>query len=175
MVRRLNHHKAAYKMIQETIVVPPIELTLFWGGDVLLRIGLAWAEGPALEPVRSTSGKELASALERYLRGERVQWPDLPLDFGTLSPFTGAVLSTLRKQVGWGKLITYGQLASLSGRPRAARAVGAVMRNNRWPLVVPCHRVIGGTGGLTGFGPGLPMKEYLLGLESSWPLKMDPI
>ncbi len=59
----------------------------------------------------------------------------------------------------------YGWLAARAGAPRSARAVGRVMAGNRFPLLYPCHRVIGADGKLVGFGPGLPMKTYLLERE----------
>ena len=158
-------------MSKETITLPPIDLTLHWRGDFLERIDLAWSQGPERISGKSTFCLRMAGALERYLSGSPVEWPDLPLDSTRLSPFIRKVLLTLMEQVGWGEVITYGRLAERCGNPRAARAVGAAMRTNPWPLVVPCHRVIGSTGALTGFGPGLPMKEYLLGLEASWPLR----
>jgi methylated-DNA-[protein]-cysteine S-methyltransferase len=156
---------------KELIVAPPLELAMHWRGDRLVRIDLAWAKGSVTTPGGSTFRLHLSETLARYLGGSPVDWPDLPLDFGLMPEFSKQVLSTLRDRVGWGELITYGRLAESCGNPRAARAVGAVMRANPWPLIVPCHRVIGSTGRLTGYGPGLAMKEYLLGLESSWPMK----
>ncbi|TMQ51593.1 MAG: methylated-DNA--[protein]-cysteine S-methyltransferase, partial [Candidatus Eisenbacteria bacterium] len=64
-----------------------------------------------------------------------------------------------------GKTVSYGALAAAIGRPRAARAVGAAVGANPVPLLVPCHRVIGENGSLTGFGLGLPMKRALLAHE----------
>jgi methylated-DNA-[protein]-cysteine S-methyltransferase len=167
---RLNRDKDYCVKTRETIVIPPIGMSLHWRGDLISRIDLSWEKHRGRLSGGSTICLRLAETLGRYVQGERIQWPDLPLDINELSPFARVVLLALRAQVGWGELITYGRLAALCGNPRAARAVGAVMRANPWPLVVPCHRVIGSTGMLTGFGSGLPMKEYLLGLESSWPL-----
>jgi methylated-DNA-[protein]-cysteine S-methyltransferase len=62
---------------------------------------------------------------------------------------------------------TYGSLAARSGRPRAARAVGTIMNRNPIPIVLPCHRVVGSTGSLVGYGGGLERKEALLQLESA--------
>ena len=64
-----------------------------------------------------------------------------------------------------------GHLAARVGRPRAARAVGTVMNRNPIPIVLPCHRVIGADGELTGFGSGLPVKQFLLQLEGALPEK----
>jgi methylated-DNA-[protein]-cysteine S-methyltransferase len=154
----------------EHVIIPPLGLTLHWNGERLVRIGLSWQKGTAGVDGKSRFCLDLHDALGRYLVGERVVWPDLPLEMGRLSNFSRNVLTTLRDRIGWGDLTTYKDLAALCGRPGAARAVGSVMRSNPWPLAVPCHRVIGSGGGLTGFGPGLPMKEFLLGLEASWPV-----
>ena len=66
-----------------------------------------------------------------------------------------------------GRWLTYGELAARAERPRAARAVGTVMNRNPLPIVLPCHRVIGANGSLTGYGGGLERKEKLLRLEGA--------
>ena len=70
-------------------------------------------------------------------------------------------------RVPYGEVTTYGALAARAGRPRAARAVGTVMNRNPIPIVLPCHRVVGSTGSLVGYGGGLERKETLLRLESA--------
>ena len=77
------------------------------------------------------------------------------------TPFQRAVWKRLCA-IPTGKTISYGALAASIGRPRAARAVGAAVGANPVPILVPCHRVIGQDGSLTGFGLGLPMKRALL-------------
>ena len=72
----------------------------------------------------------------------------------------------------FGEVTTYGALAAQAGRPRAARAVGTIMNRNPIPIVLPCHRVIGASGDLVGYGGGLDRKRQLLDLESS-DLKLD--
>jgi len=67
--------------------------------------------------------------------------------------------------VPYGKTRTYGQIASELGKPRAARAVGMACGANPLPILVPCHRIVSGNGGLGGFGGGVPMKHDLLELE----------
>ena len=69
--------------------------------------------------------------------------------------------------VPYGEVTTYGALAARADRPRAARAVGTVMNRNPIPIVLPCHRVIGASGSLTGYGGGLDKKEHLLRLEGA--------
>ena len=76
------------------------------------------------------------------------------------------VLAELAR-VEYGTTTTYGTLAALTGNPRAARAVGTVMNRNPIPIVLPCHRVIGASGSLTGYGGGLDRKEHLLRLEGA--------
>jgi methylated-DNA-[protein]-cysteine S-methyltransferase len=70
-------------------------------------------------------------------------------------------------QVPYGTTTTYGTLAARVGRPQAARAVGSVMNRNRIPIVLPCHRVVGANGSLTGYAGGLDVKERLLRLEGA--------
>ena len=69
-------------------------------------------------------------------------------------------------EIPYGETWSYGQLAKHIDRPKASRAVGAANGVNPIPIIIPCHRVIGSSGKLTGFGGGLETKEYLLGLES---------
>jgi methylated-DNA-[protein]-cysteine S-methyltransferase len=103
--------------------------------------------------------------LDEYFRGARRSF-DLRLDRRLMSPFMKDVLGATAR-VPFGRLATYGQIAGRIGRPRAARAVGAALGANPIPIVVPCHRVIGAAGNLTGYGGGLPRKELLLRLEGS--------
>jgi methylated-DNA-[protein]-cysteine S-methyltransferase len=91
---------------------------------------------------------------------------ELPLDLGLTREFGRAVLDQLAL-VPYGELTTYGALAAKAGRPRAARAVGTVMNRNPVPIVLPCHRVVGSTGALTGYGGGLDRKRTLLELEGA--------
>ncbi len=106
--------------------------------------------------------------LDEFFRGERLTF-DLPLDLQGLSPFATKVLHTLL-QIPYGTTISYGELGELSGFPRTARAVGGVMARNPLPIVIPCHRVIGAGGRLTGYsgGEGLATKEWLLRFEREW-------
>ena len=104
--------------------------------------------------------------LEEYFAGKRRSF-DLPLaPQGT--PFQRQVWQTLAG-IGYGETLSYGQLAARVGRPTASRAVGAANGRNPLPIVLPCHRVIGADGSLTGFGGGLPTKRFLLRLEGALP------
>ena len=73
------------------------------------------------------------------------------------------------RDIPYGVTISYGELARRIGKPQAMRAVGAANGRNPLPIVVPCHRVIGADGSLTGFGGGLPIKRLLLDLEQASP------
>ena len=105
---------------------------------------------------------EAEKQLAEYFRGERRAF-DLPLSaLGTA--FQLAVWKELTR-IPYGKTISYGQLAQNLGKPGAARAVGMACHFNPLPLIVPCHRVIGGDGGLAGYAGGLHRKKKLLQME----------
>jgi len=103
--------------------------------------------------------------LDEYFAGRRRAF-DLTLDLRRLPAFTISVLDELAR-VPYGETTTYGALARRVGHPRAARAVGTVMNRNRIPIVLPCHRVVGSTGDLTGYAGGLDRKVKLLELEGA--------
>jgi len=103
--------------------------------------------------------------LEEYLEGRRRSF-DVDLDLRGQPDFYVRVLAELAR-VGYGETTTYGTLAARAGNPRAARAVGTVMNRNPVPIVLPCHRVVGANGSLTGYGGGLHRKELLLRLEGA--------
>lgn len=101
--------------------------------------------------------------LREYFAGKRADF-DLPLaPVGT--EFQRTVWRNLQ-DIPYGETISYGELAKRVGNPKASRAVGAANGQNPIPIVIPCHRVIGANGKLTGFGGGLPTKEALLALET---------
>lgn len=102
--------------------------------------------------------------LAEYLAGKRKQF-DLKLaPKGT--PFQQKVWKELQK-IPYGKTKTYQELATAIGKPKAARAVGMALNRNPLPFIIPCHRVVGKNGSLTGFSWGLKMKKWLLELEQS--------
>jgi len=109
---------------------------------------------------------EAVRQLREYFAGKREQF-DLPLHpEGTA--FQRGVWRRLQ-EIPYGETISYGELAKRVGNPKASRAVGAANGQNPIPIVIPCHRVIGADGKLTGFGGGLPIKEALLTLETRPP------
>ena len=107
--------------------------------------------------------KEAMRQLKEYFAGRRTEF-DLPL----VPEGTGFQKSVWRhlRDIPYGETISYGELARRLGNPKASRAVGAANGQNPLPIVVPCHRVIGASGKMTGFGGGIPVKEALLELES---------
>ena len=91
---------------------------------------------------------------------------DVPLELAHLSPFQKKVVDRCRR-ISAGGTRTYGELAGLAGFPGAARAVGSVMSRNLYPIIVPCHRVVGSAGSLGGFSApqGISLKARMLALE----------
>ncbi|MEU6485241.1 methylated-DNA--[protein]-cysteine S-methyltransferase [Streptomyces sp. NPDC046887] len=117
------------------------------------------ASGRLAEPIR---------ALDAYFAG-RIQDFDVPLDWSLIGGFNRQVLRELASGVRYGTVVGYGELAGRVGQPGAAQAVGAAMAANPLPIVVPCHRVVEGDGGIGGFGGGLETKRQLLALEGVLP------
>jgi len=118
----------------------------------------------AAEPARD---EEIARRLDDLFAGRR-RHIDVPLDLSGVTGFRRAVLETLMREVGWGETVSYGELAAMAGRPRAARAVGSAMRSNPLPFVIPCHRVVAAGGRIGGYGGGrdaVDLKRALLARE----------
>ncbi len=101
--------------------------------------------------------------LDEYFAGKRRAF-DLALDLRGQPEFSIRVLGELAR-IPFGATTTYGELADRAGSPKGARAVGLVMNRNPIPIVLPCHRVVGANGSLTGYAGGLHVKEHLLRLE----------
>jgi len=104
--------------------------------------------------------------LNEYFAGGRKAF-DLPL-----KPSGGAfhkkVWEIMLEKVPYGSTISYSALASMAGNPKAARAVGMANNRNPIPIIIPCHRVVGKSGNMTGFRPGIDIKEKLLTLEETY-------
>jgi len=143
------------------------ELLLAGDDDALTMIGfpegamrrdpeVAWVydEKPFADAIRQ---------LNEYFAGERLEF-DLPLRLNG-TEFQLLVLDELQR-IPYGETTSYGAVAKRIGRPKAVRAVGAANGRNPIPIIVPCHRVIGSGGDLTGFGGGLDTKKALLRLEA---------
>ncbi len=105
----------------------------------------------------------LQTDMDRYLGGEQINFT-YPLDLTDLSQFNRKVLKVV-SQISYGEVLSYRGVAELVGSPLACRAVGRVMATNRFPLLIPCHRVIKASGNIGGFGAGESWKKHLLELE----------
>ena len=152
-----------------THMASPIGRLLLTGDDqglTLIRLpGDSYAREPAPD-WRADAGPFDAALdqLDAYFAGARTDFDLALAPRGT--PFQHAVWDALRT-IPYGETRSYGEIAGAIGRPTASRAVGAANGRNPLPIVVPCHRVIGSTGKLTGFGGGLETKAALLEFERS--------
>ncbi|MFC1875155.1 methylated-DNA--[protein]-cysteine S-methyltransferase [Chloroflexota bacterium] len=109
--------------------------------------------------------RDLTRRLQDYFSGHKVLFPD-KLDLASATPFQRVVWQATRL-IAYGETRSYGWLADKVSRPGAARAIGHALSKNPLPIIVPCHRVIGGNGSLGGFSDGLEMKRRLLHLEAA--------
>ena len=109
---------------------------------------------------------EAAARLTRYFRGEAVDFTDLPLDLSPFTPFQAAVYRVVAA-IPYGKVMTYREVAIAAGNPGAARGIGGAMARNPVPVIIPCHRVVGSSGSMTGYSApgGITSKLWLLRLE----------
>ncbi|MEV6246586.1 methylated-DNA--[protein]-cysteine S-methyltransferase [Streptomyces sp. NPDC051742] len=157
--------------VRHTVVDSPYEpLTLVAVDGVLSRVHMT---GQRHRPPEETFGApdprpfgEAIRQLDAYFAGELTEF-DLPLHLiGT--PFQVRVWEQLLR-IPYGETRTYGELAEELGNPAASRAVGLANGKNPVGIIVPCHRVIGAGGGLTGYGGGLDRKQRLLAFESGTP------
>ncbi len=108
--------------------------------------------------------RQASRQLKEYFEGQRQHF-DLPLDAGNGTAFQQSVWQALLK-IGYGHTCCYADVATAIGKPSAVRAVGAAVGANPLSILVPCHRVIGSDGSLTGYAGGLERKTFLLQLES---------
>jgi methylated-DNA-[protein]-cysteine S-methyltransferase len=151
-----------------TIVSSPVgRLTLVGVDDSL--VGLYFDDDPHAAPARAAARRDdrrlraVTTALEEYFAGTRTTF-DLPLA-PVGSPFQRQVWEALRR-IPFGETATYGQIARALGKPAASRAIGGANHRNPIAIIVPCHRVIGAAGSMTGYGGGLRRKRLLLELEA---------
>ncbi len=130
------------------------------GGSLRDLIGKAF---PGAVPGRG-DGDAVCTKLRDFLMGVEVEFSLDDLDFSGIGGFTRRVL-TADYAIPRGRVMTYGGLAARLGVPGGGRAVGNVMARNPFPLIIPCHRVVGSDGDLHGYGGGIPMKRVLLAME----------
>jgi methylated-DNA-[protein]-cysteine S-methyltransferase len=123
------------------------------------------SSGPAPHPPQGLDVPALLDKLRRYFEGEWVTF-DEPLDPTIGTDFYRRVWA-LTRDIPRGQTRTYGQIARAALSLDGARAVGQAMARNPWPIIVPCHRVLGSDGSLTGFAGGVDMKRSMLQLEGA--------
>lgn len=149
-------------LLMKPIASPVGELHLFARGDALTGVYAGIQTPPEARAGKARILERAAEQLAEYFAGERTTF-DLPLaPEGT--EFQQKVWMLLRA-IPFGETRTYGQLATKLKQPTASRAVGAANGRNPLGIIVPCHRVIGASGDLTGYAGGLPMKKWLLAHE----------
>lgn len=140
-----------------------------WGaGELWLDDGLVVNhELPSAKPVRGArDGHPLTERLRAWFAGSRDDFADVELDLDWCTPFQRALVDALRR-VPPGQTVTYGELAALAGRPNAHRAAGSLCAGNRFPVFVPCHRVVA-AGSIGGYGSlGVEYKRRLLDLDGA--------
>jgi methylated-DNA-[protein]-cysteine S-methyltransferase len=136
-------------------------------------VGELWVRGDVVvghelprPAVKDESGEALGERFSAYFAGEPESFDDVLLDLDGYTPFQRALVQALRS-VPYGETVAYGELAALAGSPNAQRAAGTFCAGNRFPLVVPCHRVVSADG-IGGFGTlGVAYKRRLLELEGA--------
>jgi methylated-DNA-[protein]-cysteine S-methyltransferase len=155
------------QLLYTTLPSPIGELLLVGDGAALTRLHMLDAPRPVTPSPEwrreATPFAEVARQLSEYFAGRRREF-DLPLALRG-NEFELRVWAALR-DIPYGETASYGQIARAIGAPTAARAVGLANGRNPISVIVPCHRVIGADGSLTGYGGGLPRKRYLLDLEA---------
>jgi len=109
---------------------------------------------------------EAAARLTRYFHGDEVDFRDLPLDLSLFTTFQAAVYRVVAA-IPYGKVMTYREVAVAAGKAGAARGIGGAMARNPVPVIIPCHRVVGSSGSMTGYSAsgGITSKLWLLRLE----------
>lgn len=154
-------------LFQKTVPSPIGDITLIASETALVEVLLAGTPSrvsatPRTNPVLEQAERELSE----YFRGERQEFTTPLAPEGT--EFQVAAWTALSR-IPYGETRSYAQQAALIGRPKAVRAIGAANGRNPLPLFLPCHRVIGANGSLTGYGGGLDKKEWLLAHEKGKP------
>lgn len=149
-------------MTSTTLFSSPAGPLTIEGDDLAItRIGFGTPAAVSERPGPAVAAA--ATQLEQYFAGERTHF-DLELDPAYGTPFERRVWDELRA-IPYGQTATYAEIAGRIGRPTASRAVGRANGRNPVAVIVPCHRVVGSDGSLTGYAGGLAMKRALLDLE----------
>lgn len=172
------HHELASEALQleqsgaATVSMPAA--TGAWPGPAAAKPTTASPDGGARLPARTLAGKgapvcddfvaDLCRRFVSHLSGMRTSYEGAPLDLDWATPLQRD-LEAAARAIPWGEVVSYGALAALTGRPGAARAAGSFCAENRFPLIIPCHRVVAANG-IGGYGAGgVELKRRLLALE----------
>ncbi|MDH5639370.1 MAG: methylated-DNA--[protein]-cysteine S-methyltransferase [Nitrospinota bacterium] len=168
--------------VTERIMMIPTRMGPVGLGMIGPKVARLWLPGMASKALESAMRqwapegdqgappKNLARRITAYFEEESVEFDD-PVDLSPLSEFDQLILTTLKENVGRGQVITYSQLATMAGKPGAARAVGRAMAKNPVPLIIPCHRVERADGAMGGFSApgGIEQKRAMLHMEGAYP------
>ena len=147
----------------ETLKTPIGIITLLGTQSYLQEVHFGKIKTKAIKaPDKSIVG-EAKKQLEEYFAGNRLKF-DVPLKPLIGTDFQKSVWKKLQR-IPFGKINSYGEIAQKVGSPKAARAIGGANNKNPLPLFIPCHRVVGASGDLVGFAPGLGPKRWLLQFE----------
>ncbi|MGE5699961.1 MAG: methylated-DNA--[protein]-cysteine S-methyltransferase [Deltaproteobacteria bacterium] len=176
-----KQHEKGFAMRPAVVHTAPVKLPYGWASAVLsggMLVSVEWEDSKErlAETLRrkfplavgsATDGSRPGKILKDYAGGG-ISSPGeisaLSIAWDMAAGFHGRILQETAK-IPYGRTVTYGELAAMAGSPGAARAAGAALARNPWPVIVPCHRVVGAGGMLVGFGKGLPAKEALLKFE----------
>jgi methylated-DNA-[protein]-cysteine S-methyltransferase len=156
----MNNHKIINSPVGKLTLIADESslLAVLWEVEKEGRVKLDWGKKANHHPILEETEKQLTE----YFNGERSKF-SLPVKFqGTT--FQNSVWKALQK-IPFGQTMSYGEIAHKVGSPKASRAVGTANGKNPLSIVIPCHRVIGSSGKLTGFAGGISAKETLLDLE----------
>jgi methylated-DNA-[protein]-cysteine S-methyltransferase len=172
------HESAGVSAVHRSVDSPVGRIVVVASEGRLTELRFEKTGAPLEAGRKSTEGasmrvlEEATLQLAEYYAGRRTRF-DLPLDPGG-TEFERTVWARV-EQIPYGATVSYGELAIGLGRPGAARAVGRANAHNPLPLFIPCHRVIGASGSLTGYGGGIDAKRFLLALESSGAHPLPPL
>ncbi|SDN42947.1 methylated-DNA-[protein]-cysteine S-methyltransferase [Desulfonauticus submarinus] len=152
------------KIITEIFSNNLFSLEVSWQNNLIIQTKISL---PQKEKILFYSSYSylIKNNLQKYITQTPINWLDPPLAWHILSQFSQTVLKVLFKKVQFGQTVTYSKLALWINKPKAARAIGQVMARNPFPLIIPCHRVLG-KNNLGGFSNGLKLKKILLQLEN---------
>ena len=151
------------------------KIVLTWEEDMLKRVSLPTRGLKASATKTPDWVKNIGKKIQQHLQGKYCDFGDLPLDLSSFTEFQQLVYRGCQ-DIGVGETLSYGELATIIGKPKAARAVGTALKKNLFPIVIPCHRVLAAGKKLGGFSaPGSTCTKYrLLQIEKAKVANIDP-